>query len=87
VQNNFSANRYRLCKARLEEFIKFVGVDLRVKELRANHVNRWIDTRNHQPGTNRLYKATILAALNWTIGKKVRLLAANLQRIIGIAGR
>jgi integrase len=77
VQNNFSATRYRLCKARLEEFIKFVGTDMRVKELRANHVNRWIDTRNLKPGTNRLYKATILAALNWAAGKKVRLLVAN----------
>jgi hypothetical protein len=68
-----------LCKARLGEFVSFVGKDRRVKDIRARHVEEWIASKSQvkKPGTKRQYKAMVLAALNWAASKKVRLIASN----------
>jgi integrase len=93
VEKHHAPERYRLCKGRLEEFVEFVGVGLRVRDLRASHVERWIaakkvmskkvkvkgqrETCVSSLGTERGYKAIILAALNWAAKPKIRLVASN----------
>jgi integrase len=79
VKQKHDPERYRLCRARLEEFVAFIGENLRVKELRARHVEKWIESKPNarKPGTIRLYKAMVLAALNWAAGKKVRMIPSN----------
>ncbi len=79
VSQTYGVERYRLCKARLEEFVRFVGEGRRVNDLRARHVETWIASKTsvEKPGTKRLYKAMVLAALNWAASKKVRLIATN----------
>lgn len=81
VADFYTGERYRLCKARLEEFLSFIGENVKVKDLRPRHVENWMAEKTtrgvKKPGTIRLYKAMILAALNWAAGKKVRLLANN----------
>jgi integrase len=93
VKKNHAPERYRLCKGRLEEFVEFVGPGLKVRDLRASHVERWITAKKvmskmekvkgqremcvAKPGTERGYKAIILAALNWAAKPKVRLISAN----------
>lgn len=93
VKENHAEDRYRLCKDRLEEFVRFIGLGVRVRDLRASHVNRWIEAKK-QPtlkervkgqrvtciasaGTERNYKSIILAVLNWATKPKVRLIASN----------
>lgn len=93
VKEEHSEERYRLCKDRLEEFVKFIGLGVRIGDLRASHVNRWIDAKK-QPtmkekvkgkrvtciataGTERQYKSMILAVLNWAAKPRVRLIARN----------
>lgn len=93
VEKQHSPERYRLCKGRLEEFVEFVGAGLRVRDLRASHLDRWIaDKRKKSPkkkvkgqratclavaGTERNYKGIILACLNWAAKSKVRLIPSN----------
>jgi integrase len=79
VRNDHGPERYRLCKARLEEFVLHVGESTRVRDLQPRHLDEWIAGRTtvRKPGTIRLYKATILAALNWAASRKVRLIPHN----------
>lgn len=79
VREHHDPDRYRHCKARLEEFLRFAGVGIRVKDLRPWHVEDWLKEKPNvrTTGTATLYKAIILAALNWAASKKVRLIAAN----------
>jgi integrase len=95
VEKVYSAKRYRICKARLTEFVRFVGAELRVNDLRPNHVETWLKAKADgtlpysekarrkaapylmKPGTERLYKAVVLACLNWAAGRKVKLIPAN----------
>jgi integrase len=79
VSTTMDKERYRLCKGRINEFIAFLGSDIRVKDMRPAHVEGWIASRTtlKSSGTKRLYKAMILAALNWGASSKVRMIAAN----------
>lgn len=93
VQKHHAPERYRLCKGRLDEFVAFVGAGLRVRDLRASHVERWITAKKEltekpkvkgrrktqvaSAGTERGYKGIILAALNWAAKPKVRLIGSN----------
>lgn len=93
VHKHHSPGRYRYSKNRIEEFAAFVGAGLRVKDIRASRVEAWInsrkvmsakpnsrgrrETRVASPGTERAYKAVILACLNWAASKKVRLIPSN----------
>src|SRR4051794_30116511 len=42
VEQNFTAERYRHCKERLQEFKDSVGNTFRAKDLRPKHVDRWL---------------------------------------------
>jgi integrase len=79
VSLTMDRERFRLCKGRINEFIGFLGRDIHVKDMRPSHVESWIVSRPNlkSPGTKRLYKAMILAALNWAASNKVRMIAAN----------
>lgn len=79
VQENHDPDRFRLCQARVNDFIAFLGRDINVRELRAGHVEEWVRSKTgvQSDGTRRLYKAMILACLNWAASKKVRLIAKN----------
>jgi integrase len=79
IEQNHDAERYRLCKSRINDFIAKVGGGMKVKELRPRHVENWIDGKPNvtTDGTRRLYKAMILACLNWAASGKVRLIAFN----------
>lgn len=79
VRANHDAERYRNCKGRLEEFVTFVGEGTKVRDLRPRHVEGWMASKTgvKKPGTVRLYKSTILAALNWAASKRVRLIPSN----------
>ena len=79
VKKMYDPDRYRHCKARLREFVIFVGEERRIKDLRPRHVEEWIASKTNvkKPGTQRLYKAMILAALNWAASKKERRIAVN----------
>ena len=66
VEENFSADRYRHCRERLQEFKNHVGDGVRAKDLRPKHVDSWLKTKGTLTGgTERLYKSIILACLNW----------------------
>jgi integrase len=79
VRKDHDPERFRLCMARLEEFVLFVGENTKVRDLRPRHVEDWIASKTGvtKPGTIRQYKSIILAALNWAAGKKVRLIPSN----------
>lgn len=79
VQKNNDPDRYRHCRKRINEFLAFVGGRTKVKELRPSHVENWIAAKENvtKEGTKRLYKAIILACLNWAASGKVRLIARN----------
>ncbi len=79
VSRTMDRERFRLCKGRINEFIAFLGRDIHVKDLRPSQVEGWIAGRPNlkSPGTKRLYKAMILAALNWGASSKVRMIAVN----------
>lgn len=95
VEKVYSPERYRICKARLTEFVRFVGEELRVQDLRPRHVEDWLKAKaagklpynekarrkavpyQPKPGTERLYKAVVLACLNWAASRKVKLIPAN----------
>jgi hypothetical protein len=72
VEENHDPERFRLCLARLEEFVTFVGAGTRVRELRPRHVKDWLRSKAdvRAPGTRRNYTAVILACLNWAANKK-----------------
>ncbi len=61
-------------KARLEEFIRFLGVGTRLDDLKPVHVENWLKGKPNvtKPGTVRLYKAVILACLNWCATAKAK---------------
>lgn len=66
VQLHHAPERYRHCTERIQEFKDFVGENVRAKDLRPEHVERWLKEKGKlSAGTERLYKAIILAALNW----------------------
>jgi integrase len=67
VKQSFTPDRFRLCYARLKEFRDFIGRGTRIRELRPSHVESWLAAKpkTAKPGTQRLYKAMILAPLNW----------------------
>lgn len=66
VQENHTAERYRHCTERLQEFKDFLGDNVRAKDLTTEHVARWLKTKGKLTGgTERLYKSIILACLNW----------------------
>lgn len=65
VQRNFSPERYRHCRERLQEFKDHVGEKLRAKDLQTKHVEKWLEGKTLTKGSERLYKAIILACLNW----------------------
>jgi integrase len=66
VQENFSPDRYRHCKERLQEFKDHVGNALRAKDVRPRHVEGWLRKKGRLTGgTERLYKSILLACLNW----------------------
>lgn len=80
VKENHDPERYRLCKDRLEEFVEFLGLGMKVRELRPRHVESWLKSKTgvKRPGTRRNYQAIILACLNWAASrKKGKLIAAN----------
>jgi integrase len=79
VQRDFERERYRNCKSRVNDFLAFLGRDIKVKELRPRHVEEWMERQPgvQKDGTRRLYKAMILACLNWAASGRVRLIAAN----------
>jgi len=77
VKEENSAGRYRNCKARMEEFCSFVG-EIKIRDLHPDMLEKWIVSRNiKKPGTIRLFKATILAALNWAAHPKRALIPSN----------
>src|SRR4051794_32027736 len=65
VKLSYTSERFRLCFARLKEFRDFIGLGTRIRELRPSHVEKWLASRPNaaKPGTERLYKAMILAPL------------------------
>jgi integrase len=65
VKENFSAEHYRHCKERLQEFKNHIGDHMRARDIRAKHVEEWIKTKELTKGSERLYKSMILACLNW----------------------
>jgi integrase len=79
VQQNYCSGRYVICKRQANDFLAHLGKDIKVRDLRARHVEGWIQAKDGvtAPGTKRLYKAAILACLNWAASKKVRLIASN----------
>jgi len=79
VEENHEPDRYRLCSARIQEFVEFVGENMRVKDIRPRHVNEWMAQKHGvtKAGTERQYKAMILAALNWAADKRVRMISMN----------
>jgi integrase len=79
VQQSYDADRYRLCKGRVNEFLAYLGKDIKVRELRPRHVEAWLKAKPGvtADGTKRLYKAMILACLNWAASGRVRLIASN----------
>jgi len=72
VKLSYTPERFRLCFARLKEFRDFIGLGTRIRELRPSHVEKWLASRPNaaKPGTERLYKAMILAPLNWAAKAK-----------------
>ena len=68
-------DRLRLCKQRLREFLDRMGHGARIGDLRVAHVEGWITDKHARgkgneampvhAGTERGYKAIILACLNW----------------------
>jgi integrase len=68
-------DRLRLCKQRLAEFLDRMGHGARIGDLRVAHVEAWIKDKHARgkngkgkrvtPGTERAYKAILLACLNW----------------------
>ena len=79
IEQIHDAERFRLCKARINEFLAYLGKDIKVRDLRPRHVEDWIKSKPDvkSDGTRRLYKAMILACLNWAASGKVRLIASN----------
>jgi hypothetical protein len=79
VEKVYDRERLRLCRARVNDFLAFLGKDIRVRDLRPRHVEEWVRSKKDvkRDGTRRLYKAIILACLNWAASGKVRLIANN----------
>lgn len=69
VKEHHTAERYRHCKERLQEFKNVVGNFIRVRDLEPKHVEKWLSKKTLTPGTERLYKAIVLSCLNWAAKK------------------
>ncbi len=65
VRERDSEERFRLVQARLFDFCAFVGDNKPCRDLRAKDVEDWIGAKTLSPGTERTYKAIVLAMLNW----------------------
>jgi integrase len=65
VEKEHCKERYRHCRERLQSFKNHVGLKKRVRDLEAKHVETWLQAKNLTSGSERLYKAIILACLNW----------------------
>jgi len=79
IETIHDAERFRLCKARINEFLAFMGRDIKVRDMRPRHIEDWINSKPDvkSDGTRRLYKAMILACLNWAASGKARLIVSN----------
>ena len=42
VQQTYDPERYRRCKARINEFLAYLGKDIKVRDMRPRHVENWI---------------------------------------------
>lgn len=72
AQERHSAERYRLCRERLQGFKDSVGDSLRARDLRPRHVDGWLKGKTLSGGSERLYKGIVLACLNWAARPKDR---------------
>jgi integrase len=73
VALTYSRDRHRLCVAQLRSFTEFVGREITIKQLRGSQVQEWVDglTDVKSAGTRSLYKATVVAVLNWAVREKL----------------
>jgi integrase len=65
VEAHHTAERYRHCKQRLQEFEDFVGAKAKAREIQPEDVEEWLAGRELSKSSERLYKSIILACLNW----------------------
>lgn len=70
VKENHTAERYRHCKERLQEFKDHIGGHVRARDLRPKHVESWIAKKELSQSSERLYKSIILSCLNWAAKPK-----------------
>src|SRR5262245_19180486 len=45
VQQTHDAGRFRVCRDRVNEFLAYLGNDIRIKALRPHHVEGWIASK------------------------------------------
>ena len=64
IEKEHDAERFRLCKARVNDFIAFLGKDIKVRDLRPRHVEEWIKSKPgvKTDGTRRLYSEAMACA-------------------------
>src|SRR5205823_768769 len=60
VEEHHTAERYRHCKERLQEFKDHLGEGFKAKEIRPKHVKTWLEKKDLTAGSERLYKSIIL---------------------------
>jgi integrase len=81
IRSVHSEGRYNQTKSQLEDFTDFVGRNCRAKDVRPNHVERWLEDRGYSSNTRRSYMAMVLACLNWAASPRSKkggeLIAAN----------
>ena len=73
TSEGFHPSRLRLCKERLREFLKRMGLGARLSDLHPAHVDAWINAKHSKAdktkpvakGTQRQYASLLLACLNW----------------------
>jgi integrase len=77
TREEYSAERYRLCKGRLKSFVAFLGRETKVKAMRGKQIEEWVGTLEgvKSAGTRTLYKGMPVAVLNWAV--KSKLIARN----------
>jgi hypothetical protein len=72
TKDNHTAERYRHCKERLQEFRDHLGESFRAKDVRPKHVEAWLAKKTLSQSSIRLYKSIILACLNWAAKPRTR---------------
>lgn len=79
AMNNHCAKRYSVSKRIITDFVLFFGETKRINDLRPIVIEDWIVNKSNvtKPGSQRQYKAVILACLNWAASRKVRLIPHN----------